>query len=122
MQIARSVAVLFLSGISFLLAQQESISLPRSLSIDSITVAGSGTRQALVNVIVEFVEEPLFIARIKTSGNLRTVSSDFYINRFRQFSTDVTAIRAGIGAATASGKARCFSKSATPAAATWRYA
>jgi hypothetical protein len=99
MHIARSVAVLFLSGISLLLAQQESISLPRSLSIDSITVAGSGTRQALADVIVEFVEEPLFIARIKTSGNLRTVSPDFYNRRFAQFSADVTAINSGIGAA-----------------------
>ncbi len=44
------------------------------------------------NIIVEFTDEPLFLARRKSSGLYRAASPDLYLSRFSQFAADVNGI------------------------------
>ena len=99
----KNIVVLLCIFVSFSISQPKSITAPVSELRDSLIKSESDRSSLLSKIIVEFVEEPSFVARIRPSGNLRTVSPDFYNNRFAQFSRDVIAIRAGIGAATTSG-------------------
>jgi len=45
------------------------------------------------NIIVEFTDEPMFLARMKSSELNKAVSPNLYLSRFSQFSSDVNAIQ-----------------------------
>ncbi len=44
------------------------------------------------NIIIEFIDEPMFLARMKSSGLHKTVSPAIYLSRFSQFAADANAI------------------------------
>jgi subtilisin family serine protease len=43
------------------------------------------------NIIVEFIDEPMFLARMKSSGVYKAVSPNLYLSQFSQFATDANA-------------------------------
>jgi subtilisin family serine protease len=45
------------------------------------------------NIIVEFTDEPMFLARRKSSGFHKIVSPDLYLSRFSQFAADARALQ-----------------------------
>jgi subtilisin family serine protease len=60
-------------------------------SIDSIQLLQYQDLSGKKKIIVEFTDEPMFLARMKSSGVYKPVSSNSYLLQFSQFTTDANA-------------------------------
>ena len=62
--------------------------------IDSLLQVQKNNASGPTKVIVEFAEEPMFIARAHSSGLNKVASAAVFMSRFSQFSSDLSSIRA----------------------------
>jgi subtilisin family serine protease len=74
------------------LAQTQPVRLTQAY-LDSIQQFQDQNINEQKNIIVEFADEPMFLARMKSSGLGKTVSPDIYMSRFSQFTADVNSIQ-----------------------------
>ncbi|HTK82783.1 MAG TPA: S8 family serine peptidase [Bacteroidota bacterium] len=75
---------------------RESVRIGRS-TIDSLSRLSDAAPAVQRDIIVEFAEEPMFLARISPTGMRKAVSPESYLSRLSQFSADIDALAKSSG-------------------------